>query len=75
MQIPRQIYVDCATIIKALDGTEYPNLIWGIYRHGLLMRHMDALESSLVTAAYMAGYNVGQKVKVYDTTKASYDIH
>ena len=57
MQIPRQIYVDSATIIKALDGTEYPNLIWGIYRHGLLMRHMDALESSLVTAAYMAGYN------------------
>ena len=59
MQIPRQICVDNATIIKALDGTEYPNLIWGIYRHGLLMRHMDALESSLVTAAYMAGYNAG----------------
>ena len=59
MQNHRQIYVDGATIIKALDGTEYPNLIWGIYRHGLLMRHMVALESNLVTAAYMAGYNAG----------------
>ena len=59
MQSPRQIYVDSATIIKALDDTEYPNLIWGIYRHGLLMRHMDILESSPVTAAYMAGYNAG----------------